>query len=76
MTALTREQVISALDSGTLLMMRPWGDYVPVRRRRKTKRGGNRNAIVQLWMERAVEAAITQADEKFGFACFKIAGRI
>lgn len=44
------------LDSGKLQMRRPWGDYVPIRRRRATKmRGSGRAMIIPVFMEMEVK---------------------
>lgn len=58
-----------ALDAGSLMMMRPWGDYVYCRRRRKRPKGDPR---VQIYMEAFVEASFSTHDERLGFPTLKI----
>ena len=74
--ALTRGQVLAALDAGTLQMMRPWGDFVPVRRRSKVRhceRACPDRYVAIVWMEAEVEGFISHVDERHGFPFLRIA---
>lgn len=71
---LTREQIVAALDAGHLEMIRPQGDWVRVRRRRNIVSSRERRAgYLSVWMEGAVEAVISRADERDGFPGIRVA---
>lgn len=64
---MTFDEAERALDAGKLEMQRPWGDYVPVRRRYRTTlsgisgRSGTRWRMIEVWMEAEVVASISEA---------------
>lgn len=68
----TFEQIEAALDARKLEMMRPWGDWVPVRRRGNTVRSGRANFILPVFMEHDVEASISSHGAINGFVDCRI----
>lgn len=73
MRATTFEQIEAELDAGHLEMVRPWGDWVPVRRRAATINGGGNYRIIPVYMEGFVEASITNASAQLGYPDVRIA---
>lgn len=63
-----------ALDAGKLEMMRPWGDWVPVRRHGRTVQASRTIRHLEVWMENEVEALISSNEEQYGFPHCRIVG--
>lgn len=72
-SAPTFEEIERALDAGKLEMMRPWGDWVPVRRRGSSAKQSATYTIIPVFMENEVEASITSDGAKLGFPDVRIA---
>lgn len=53
------------LDAGSLEMLRPWGDYVPMRRRGNTFKRGLAGPGIPVFMEAEVSTNITSACLRF-----------
>lgn len=62
-----------ALDAGTLLMQRPWGDWVKCRWRSRKASAQRFNGALPIFMENEVEAAITAKLGGLGFPGVRIA---
>lgn len=67
---ITFVQIVAALDAGKLEMQRPWGDWVPVRRR--NKKHHRAKGRLDVWMENQVEANIFATGEADGFPDVRI----
>lgn len=74
---MTFDQAMTALDAGKLEMMRPWGDWVRVRRRPSERLGpasnGTRWRMVDVWMEAEVVSLISEASDRFGQPYLRVA---
>lgn len=68
---MTFEQIEKALDAGKLEMMRPWGDYVRVRRREVTRVSGPYKRI-EIFMENQVMACISTTAAKFNWNGYRV----
>lgn len=68
---MTFEQIEAALDAGKLEKMRPWGDFVRVRRREAT-RVSKLHRTIEIYMENKVEACISTAEQKLGWHGYRI----
>lgn len=70
-SALTFAEIEKALDAGKLEMVQPWGAWVIVRRRAKTKihrnGRGQEGRNIPVWMENEVEAFITTESAQLGY---------
>ena len=55
------------LDAGKLEMQRPWGDWVPVRRREANNKFSGKLTGIPVFMERQAESAITIGMANTGF---------
>lgn len=73
-SVLTFEAIEAALDAGKLEMIRPWGDWVKVRRRAPTA-NANGGRIIHVWMENQVEASVSTESAKVGFPDVRIASQ-
>jgi hypothetical protein len=67
---MTLAEIERALDAGKLQMMRPWGDWVTVRRRSDVT--ASHAGYVPIYMENQVEACIAPSDERMGFPLLRI----
>lgn len=63
---ITFEQIERALDAGKLEMVRPWGDWVKVRRRGRTVKAGG-YVRTEVFMENQVEACVSSYAAKFDY---------
>lgn len=69
---LTFSQIEAALAAGNLEMQRPWGDWVPVRRRAVNERAKD-HILVPVYMENEVEGTISTNTAQWGFPGIRIA---
>lgn len=63
---ITFDQIEAALKAGKVEMQRPWGDWVPVRRRGVTEWSGDYGRL-PVFMENQVESTISTEGAKVGF---------
>lgn len=70
-TSPTFEEIEAALDAGKLEMIRPWGDWVRVRRMGRTINAGKHRRL-NVYMEKEVEAYVSTESAAIGYPDVRI----
>ncbi len=69
----TFDEIERAIDAGKAQMVRPWGDWVHIRRRARTVKAGS-HRVIPVYMENEVEANISTDPARIGFPDVRIIG--